>query len=270
MQPATPQASILVFDSGVGGLSVLQEIRSRLPDCHYLYAFDNACFPYGKLTEPQLVDRCVRVIAAVMARHAVDLVVIACNTASTAVLPVLRERFRLPVVGVVPAIKPAAQLTRSGVIGVLATPGTVQRAYTHNLIAQYASHLQVELLGSCELVYLAEQKLRGESLPPGVLAGIVGPLLERAPLIDTLVLGCTHFPLLKEELQLIVGEAIRLLDSGAAIARRVASLLMEQPQVNSKGPGVKLAYCTGELSSPQELLQVLGSFGLERLELLSC
>jgi len=270
MQPSTSSASILVFDSGVGGLSVLQEIRALLPGCYYLYAFDNACFPYGELSETQLVQRTVRVIDAVLAQHAVDLVVIACNTASTAVLPVLRERLRLPIVGVVPAIKPAAQLSRSGVIGVLATPGTVRRAYTHNLIAKYASQQQVELLGSSELVYLAEQKLRGESLPAGVLANIVGPLLERAPLMDTLVLGCTHFPLLKEDLQQVVGGAIRLLDSGAAIARRVASLLTEPPSVNHKRSSVTLAYCTGGVESSGDLLQALGGFGLERLELLAC
>lgn len=131
--PARP--TVLVFDSGVGGVSVYNEIWQLLPDLHYIYAFDNEAFPYGEKPQDFIVERVVQIVSAVQKRHQLAAVVIARNTASTISLPALRERFTFPVVGVVPAVKPAARLTRNGIVGVLATRATVQRAYTHELIA---------------------------------------------------------------------------------------------------------------------------------------
>jgi len=131
--------SVLVFDSGVGGLSVYQEVRQLLPDLHYIYAFDNVAFPYGEKSEEFIVERVLTIVSAIAKQHPLAMVIIACNTASTVSLPALREHLTCPVVGVVPAIKPAAKLTRNGVVGLLATRGTVQRDYTHELIERFAT-----------------------------------------------------------------------------------------------------------------------------------
>ena len=150
--PSDPRPTVLVFDSGVGGLSVYDEIRRLLPDLHYIYTFDNVAFPYGEKSEAFIVERVVEIVTAVQARYPLSLAVIACNTASTVSLPALREKFGFPVVGVVPAIKPAARLTANRVVGLLATRGTVKRPYTHELIQRFANECHFELLGSSELV----------------------------------------------------------------------------------------------------------------------
>ncbi|MEG2114846.1 MAG: glutamate racemase, partial [Hafnia sp.] len=191
---ATAKPTALVFDSGVGGLSVYQEIRSLLPDLHYIYAFDNQGFPYGEKDEAFIIERVVKTVAEVQKRHPLSIVIIACNTASTITLPALRERFSFPIVGVVPAIKPAAKLTRNGVVGLLATKATVQRSYTHDLIARFATDCDIKMLGSSELVVLAEAKLHGEVIDHAVLKKILRPWLSMAEPPDTVVLGCTHFP----------------------------------------------------------------------------
>jgi glutamate racemase len=220
---------VLVFDSGVGGLSVAQEIRQRLPQVSLVYASDNAFFPYGTKGEAELIARVDQVIAALLARYPADILVIACNTASTLTLPHLRSKLDLPIVGVVPAIKPAALMSQSGVIGLLATPATVARPYTHELIREYATNCQVISLGSSALVQIAEQKLRGEAIDSAAIGAITQELMntENAEKMDVLVLACTHFPLLKEELTQQLPERISLIDSGAAIARRVEFLLAE-------------------------------------------
>ena len=141
-----PRPTVLVFDSGVGGLSVYDEIRHLLPDLHYIYAFDNVAFPYGEKSEEFIVERVVAIVTAVQERYPLALAVVACNTASTVSLPALREKFDFPVVGVVPAIKPAARLTANGIVGLLATRGTVKRSYTHELIARFANECQIEML----------------------------------------------------------------------------------------------------------------------------
>lgn len=215
---------ILVFDSGVGGLSVLAALRARLPGCDYLFACDNAAFPYGTKTEPELIDRVALVVRELVRHWAPDLVVIGCNSASTVALPHLRTHLTQPVVGTVPAIKPAASLSATRVIGLLGTPGTVKRAYTHQLIADFAAQCRVVPLGSTRLVELAELALRGAPPAPAELRAILAPLFE-VPDLDTVVLACTHFPLLAAELAAVAPRAIRWIDSGAAIARRAATLL---------------------------------------------
>jgi glutamate racemase len=220
-------ASAIVFDSGVGGLSVFDCIAGILPDLRLLYVADNAYFPYGTKEEGALVARVQDLLAELAERLHPDLIVVACNTASTVALPAVRAALAVPIVGTVPAIKPAAQTSVTRVIGLLGTPGTVRRQYTKALIDEFAPDCTVLRHGSTDLVDLAERKLRGETIDTTAitrdLAGLFGqPGGER---IDTVVLACTHFPLLADELAGSAPRHLRWIDSGAAIARRVASLL---------------------------------------------
>lgn len=227
MSPLTSAPRILVFDSGVGGLSVLAEIRQRLPACHLIYASDNAAFPYGLKSEAELVARVDEVLHALLAHHPVDIIVVACNTASTLTLPHIRSHFSQPIVGVVPAIKPAAARSRSRIIGLLATPATIARPYTQALIDEHAADCRVIRVGSSDLVRMAEAQLRGQAPDPTQLAHILAPFTgAEAQGLDTLVLACTHFPLLRASLAPLL-PGIDLIDSGEAIARRVEFLLGE-------------------------------------------
>jgi glutamate racemase len=220
---------ILVFDSGVGGLTVAAEIAALLPTAPQLYLCDNGYFPYGTKPEAALVERVAEVVEAAVARHAPQLVVIACNTASTVALPRLRAAVAVPIVGVVPAIKPAAAASRNRVIGLLGTPGTVRRRYTQELIDRFAGDCAVIRIGSAELVEMAEAKLRGENVDRAALAAIVAGFFAPGEAADTVVLACTHFPLLKDELAEIAPGGTVFVDSGAAVAQRVRTLLATEP-----------------------------------------
>ncbi|MEO0443291.1 MAG: glutamate racemase [Pseudomonadota bacterium] len=217
---------ILVFDSGVGGLSICESIQQQLPHCVISYASDTAAFPYGSKPEDELIHRVDLVLHKLHALCQADIIVVACNTASTVALPKIRRRFSIPIVGVVPAVKPAAALSRTKVIGLLATPGTVKRHYTRDLITQFAGNCQVIIVGSNDLVRLAEDYLRGETIAPSTVSPIVEPFKKHADL-DTVVLACTHFPLVKHTLQSLLPNVDYWVDSGHAIARRVAFLLNE-------------------------------------------
>ncbi len=260
--------TVLVFDSGVGGLSVYDEIRQLLPDLHYLYVFDNVAFPYGEKSEAFIVERVLDIVTAAASRYPLALVVIACNTASTVSLPALRERFTFPVVGVVPAIKPAARLTRNGVVGLLATRATVKRPYTHELVARFASECRIEMLGSAELVELAEEKLQGKDVSLDTVRHILQPWLKMNEPPDTIVLGCTHFPLLTDELQQVLPSGTRLVDSGAAIARRTVWLLEnEAPAIDTREENCALGLAFTEAT--EQLIPVLQRYGFGKLEKLS-
>lgn len=266
---------ILVFDSGVGGLSVMREIQQRLPGCQFIYASDNAAFPYGTKAEQDLivrVDQVLHQLLAYIAQHlgVVDIIVVACNTASTLTLPHIRSHFSQPIVGVVPAIKPAAAQSRTKVIGLLATPATVARPYTRDLIKEYAADCEIISVGSSELVQLAEQKLRGEEIPLAAIHRITAPLRE-SPLgdrLDTLVLACTHFPLLRDELSRCLSPRISLIDSGAAIARRVEFLLANHP-IKDAAPApvhhVNVALFTKATGEIEQLRPALGQFCLPEI-----
>ncbi|QJT83503.1 glutamate racemase [Kosakonia sp. MUSA4] len=266
--PSDARPTVLVFDSGVGGLSVYDEIRHLLPDLHYIYAFDNVAFPYGEKSEEFIVERVVEIVTAVQAQYPLALAVIACNTASTVSLPALRDKFTFPVVGVVPAIKPAARLTANGIVGLLATRGTVKRPYTHELISRFANECRIEMLGSAELVVLAEAKLHGKEVPLEELRHILRPWLRMKEPPDTVVLGCTHFPLLQDELLQVLPEGTRLVDSGAAIARRTAWLL-EHEAPDAKSAGDNIAYCMALTPETAQLLPVLQRYGFKTLEKLA-
>lgn len=233
---------ILIFDSGVGGLSVFQEIIHKNANINSFYLFDNACFPYGELEDNFLIKRLTELLSSFVKKHPVELIVIACNSASTVALDALRSHFSIPIVGVVPAIKPAAQLTENAVIGLLATPATIKREYTALLIEQFAAHIEVLKIGSTELVKLAEEKLHSLQVDNKRLQEILAPWLILTEKPDTLILGCTHFPLLKEEISSCFENEIKLVDSGKAIANRVYQLLGEQQEKQMQNQ--HLAYYT--------------------------
>lgn len=214
---------LLLFDSGMGGLSIAQSLWRHLPGIGIVYLADNACFPYGDRSEQEVVDRCVALVEHTLADYSCDIVVVACNTASTVVLPHLRERIGQPVVGVVPAVKPAAALSENRRIGVLATPATVDRPYLQRLIDDYASDCEIVRVGSSELVRLAENSLETGVVATHLIEPILAPFVHGN--VDTVVLGCTHFPLIRESLKAAMPGEIAWVDSGAAIARRVEQLL---------------------------------------------
>jgi glutamate racemase len=255
---------ILVFDSGVGGLSVAREIQQRLPLNSLVYASDNAFFPYGTKGEAELIARVDQVIDELLLRYPADILVIACNTASTLTLPHLRSKLSLPIVGVVPAIKPAALMSKTGVIGLLATPATVARPYTHELIREYATNCHVISMGSSELVQIAEQKLRGEVIDADAIGRIAQELMraDQAEKMDVLVLACTHFPLLKDELTQHLPAQLKLIDSGAAIARRVEFLLADAQEPPADYLPEHLAVFTKATEAAERLAPALTGFGI--------
>ncbi len=223
--------TILVFDSGLGGLTVLAEVGRARPDAQIVYAADDAGFPYGRLGETQLVTRVLAVMERLVARCHPDLVVIACNTASTLVLPALRARFTIPFVGTVPAVKPAARLSRSGLISVLATPGTVARDYTRGLIEAYAGHCDVTLVGSTRLAGLAEAALKGEPVEDDAILAEIAPcfVARGGARTDVVTLSCTHFPLLLERMRRLAPWPVSWIDPAPAVARRVTQLVGPPP-----------------------------------------
>jgi glutamate racemase len=221
----------LVFDSGVGGLSVLDAIVGAGAPLSIDYAADNAWLPYGEKSDDALRARVPALIGALVRAWEPDAVVIACNTASTIALDAVRAQVRIPVVGVVPPIKPAAALTKSGVIGVLATPATVTRPYTDDLIARFAADKRVVRFGSTALVAAAESKLSGADVDTRAIEEAIAGLFE-APggeAIDVVALACTHFPLLARELAAAAPRPVAWLDSGAAVAARLMDVLQAPP-----------------------------------------
>jgi glutamate racemase len=257
----------LIFDSGLGGLSVFREVSTRLPHLACVYAADTAFFPYGTKSEEGLVRRLPRLIAALAARYRPDIAVIACNTASTIALPPIRVALSVPVVGTVPAIKPAAQKSRNRTIGLLGTPGTVKRAYTDRLIDQFAGDCRVLRHGSAALVALAEEKLRQGSVCLDEVRAAVAPLwaTPEAGDIDVVVLACTHFPLLADELRAVFPAGVALIDSGEAIARRVADLV-DTDDAPHRAPG-HTAVVTLQTSAPECPQHCFAALGFERVDL---
>ncbi len=222
---------VLVFDSGVGGLSVFDALAASGAALSLDYAADNAWLPYGLKSDAQLRERVPALIAALADQWAPELIVLACNTASTIALDAVRAAVSAPVVGVVPPIKPAAALTKTGVIGLLATPATVSRVYTDDLIAQFAADKTVLRFGSAALVAEAERRLRGQSPDKTAIDEAIAALFD-APggqALDVVALACTHFPLLADDLARAAPRSCAWLDSGAAIARRVVQLLAPAP-----------------------------------------
>ncbi len=221
--------TILVFDSGLGGLTVHAEIVKVLPGAHIVYVADDAAFPYGRLTPEACANRVVAVMGEMLARHHPDLVVIACNTASTVALPALRAAFAIPFVGTVPAVKPAAALSRSRMISILGTPGTVSREYTHDLIIEHAADCRVSLVGAPNLARLAEAYLRGEAVSDAEVLAEIAPCFKEkdGARTDAIALACTHYPLLLDVYRRIAPWEVTWVDPAPAIAQRVMNLLVK-------------------------------------------
>lgn len=253
---------ILIFDSGLGGLTVHAHVRRARPDAHVLYLADDAVFPYGRLGEGALVTRVLDVVLPAAAQFRPDIVVVACNTASTLVLPHLRARLSQPVVGTVPAIKPAAETSRSGLFSVLATPGTVARDYTRGLINSFAAGCTVTLVGCPNLAPLAEAHLRGEAVADAAVLAEIAPAFVATgeSRTDTIVLACTHYPLLMARFEALAPWPVAWIDPAPAIARRVVQLIGASPA--GAVPGTGTARFTAARPLPAALAAALEERGL--------
>ena len=303
-----------MFDSGVGGLSVMQEVYKANKQALFYYLFDHECFPYGNKSEVFLKKRVSNLLQSLCSKLQPDLIVIACNTASTIVLPTLREIFTIPIVGVVPAIKPAAKISKKHNICLLATQGTVHRSYTDFLINEFASDCKVLKIGSQDLVRLAEEQLIKNSqgsVPTaasgnasGVATGgangstdgcavgtakscaslddyerdklerlkkILEPILQLDEVNkpDVVVLGCTHFPLVKDDIAKVLGPNMKFIDSGEAVARRVKSLLADKIGIKNESCESASVECPtdGSLLGPVEAFYTGHCEGLEKKQL---
>ena len=229
-------STILVFDSGLGGLTVFREIAAARPDADFLFVADDAGFPYGKLAEGALISRVIMLMGELIAAHAPDLVVIACNTASTIVLPDLRRKFSVPFVGTVPAIKPACAASMTRRVSVLGTEGTVAREYTRALIRDHAGDCQVTLVGSKKLAAYAESDVAGSPVSDAALRDEIAPaFVDDGDRTDTIVLACTHYPLLLDRLRGLSPWPVSFIDPAPAIARRVVNLLGSEQTARRSG-----------------------------------
>lgn len=258
--------TILVFDSGVGGLSVLREARMLMHRQRFVYVGDDAGFPYGDWEESKLTDRMVGLFDTLIQQFDPKLVIVACNTASTLIMPALRSRFDIPFVGIVPAIKPAAERTASGLITVLATPGTVKRRYIQELIKEFASHRDVNLVGATKLARLAEDHMQGNKIDTEVLREEITPcFVEKDGLrTDIVTLGCTHYPFLVNEMRKLAPWPVDWLDPAEAVARHALTVLGNVNGFNTSGakPLEDIAIMTSS-TPPDTIVRLLGSLGLQ-------
>ena len=260
---------LLFFDSGVGGLSVLAPTRALLPQAPLVYVADSAGFPYGTRSEAEIAARVPALLGRLAERYDPRLIVIACNTASTIALGAVRAALDLPIVGTVPAIKPAAELSRSRVIGVLGTDATVRQPYVDDLAERFAGDCIVRRHGSAELVDLAEAALRGMPPPPDRLRAVLAGLIDQpdGDRIDVIVNACTHFPLLEAALAAAAApRPLRFVDGGPGIARRVAHLTQGQDWPETPAPG--RAVFTARDGRADALAPALARYGLPHLETL--
>ena len=258
-------APILLFDSGVGGLTVLAELRKALPQAPVIYAADMAGLPYGDKSEAEIAARVAGLLGRMAERFEPRLICIACNTASTIALGMVRDVLETPIVGTVPAIKPAAALTETGVFGLLGTEATMRQKYVDDLEHEFAVGKRLLRHGANGLVPLAEAKLRGERVRVDDVAKAAKGLVLQAHggEIDTIVLACTHFPLLEEELREAFGRDMRFVHGAEGIARRIAALTAGQAFARS---GPDRAITTGDLADFEKLSGAFAHYGIERLE----
>ena len=254
--------TILVFDSGLGGLTVFREVVKLRPDARYAYVADDAFFPYNGRGEAELVARVVALMGELIDAHRPDLIVIACNTASTLALPHLRARFSLPFVGTVPAIKPACAASRTRRVSVLGTEATVGREYTRALIRDFANGSDVTLVGSGRLAGFAEAELKGVPADDAAIAEEIAPCFVDAGgrRTDTIVLACTHYPLLLDRLERLAPWPVTFIDPAPAIARRVTDLIGPKAADDVPAPA-RIAFTSGK-PPPPALAAALSRFGI--------
>jgi glutamate racemase len=260
--PTVP--TILLFDSGLGGLTVFREVAKARPDARFVYVADDALFPYSRHGEPELVARVLALMGELIAAHRPDLVVIACNTASTLVLPQLRARFAVPFVGTVPAIKPACTASVTRRVSVLGTQATVTREYTRALIRDFANGAEITLVGSANLAALAEAELRGEDIDDAAIAREMAPCFvdDNGRRTDTVVLACTHYPLLLERLTRLAPWPVTFIDPAPAIARRVVELI-GRSEDREAAVAAQIIFTSGRMPPPP-LDAALARFGIGR------
>jgi glutamate racemase len=260
-----PDAPLLFFDSGIGGLSVLRAVQERLPRAAIVYAADYAGLPYGTKSEAEIAARVPALLGRLVERYRPRLVTIACNTACTIALSHVRAALDVPVVGTVPAIKPAAEATRTGVIGLLGTAATIRQAYVDRLQSDHAAGMTLLRHAAPELVHAAEAKLRGEAVDPAVYAKAMRGLTAtpNGDRLDVTALGCTHFPLVQEELAAVCPD-MRFVDGAAGIARRIAHLTDDQDWPDEKPGGIFVT--TGVLHDVESLRPALASYGLSQIK----
>jgi glutamate racemase len=258
---ASDSPTVLVFDSGLGGLTVYREVAKALPTARFIYVADDAGFPYGDRAEDALVARVTAVVGAAIAEHAPDLVVVACNTASTMALAELRARFTVPFVGTVPAIKPACAQSKTKRVAVLGTQATVSREYTRALIREYAAGCDVVLVGSSHLAAYAEAEIAGQPVSDAAIAAEVGGCFVETEgrRTDTIVLACTHYPLLTERFGTLARWPVDWLDPAPAIARRAAELMREHPTGDAP-LAPRIVFTSGSKPSPV-LAAALAKYG---------
>jgi glutamate racemase len=263
---AMAQTTILVFDSGLGGLTVFREIAAARPDATLAYAADDAFFPYSRRGEAELVARIVPLMGELIARTMPDLVVIACNTASTLVLPQLRARYAVPFVGTVPAIKPACAASQTKRVAVLGTEATVQREYTRKLISDFAQGCDVTLVGSARLASIAEDALREQPVADAAIVAEIAPCFieEGGRRTDTVVLACTHYPLLLDRLARLAPWPVAWIDPAPAIARRMVDLLGPPQTAGPRPDAAGAIFTSGRPVSPA-LARALSRFGIKAI-----
>lgn len=259
-----PDAPLLFFDSGIGGLSVWKAVRAALPMAPIVYVADFAGLPYGNKTEIQITARVAGLLGRLVERYRPRLVTIACNTASTIALNEVRAAIDVPIVGTVPAIKPASEQTQTGVIGLLGTAATVRQRYVDQLEAEYASNMTLLRHAAPELVHAAEAKMRGEKVDAQIYADAMRGLTSQAggDRLDMVVLGCTHFPLVQDEL-LQASPGMGFVDGAAGIARRIAHLTEGQAWPSQPSAGIFVT--TGPILAAKALQPALVGFGLSKI-----
>ena len=266
--PTGEYPPLLFFDTGVGGLSVLRESMKLLPRAPIVYAADYAGLPYGMKSEAELASRVPALLGRLVERYKPAIATIACNTASTIALDHVRSALNIPVVGTVPAIKPASLLTKSGVIGLLGTKATIRQPYVDKLAADFAAD-KILIRHACpELVYAAEAKLRGETPDPRVIREAIAGLTDQpgGEQIDTVILACTHFPLVRDELSAAAPQSIQFIDGAQGIARRIAHLTRDMIWPGERQSGIFVT--TGALPNIEPYRPAIGQYGIERFETL--
>lgn len=257
---------ILFFDSGVGGLSVLKAAQAALPQAPIVYAADFAGLPYGTKTEIQITARVAGLLGRLVERYQPRLVTIACNTACTIALNEVRAALDLPIVGTVPAIKPASEQTKTGVIGLLGTAATVRQHYVDQLQQEFAADMTLLRYAAPELVQAAEAKLRGEMVAASVYEGAIAALRNQpgGEKLDVIVLGCTHFPLVEQELAQAAGGGMTFVDGAAGIARRIGVVTEGQAWPDNPPEGIFVS--TSTLADAEPYRPALATYGLTQIE----